>query len=187
MLIGLDMDGVIADWDGYLDGQLDLVPELAQFPRQPHRGWNDYKTTAPEHKKLVYKILEHPEFYPNLPAMPGAVDAIKKMREDGHDIVFVSSPWVSNPMGFQAKADWLKRHVGSWARENLFLGGDKTLVRCDVLVDDKPVMKGRYIDTPPWTRVFFDQSYNSMLPGPRILNWTDGSWEGVLYGLAESL
>jgi len=181
MLIGLDLDGVMMDWDGYLDSQLDLVPELADFPRQPHRGWNDYKTTSPEHKRLVYKILEHPDFYGSLEPIPGAFEAAKKMRADGHDVVFVSSPWASNPSGFQAKADSLYKHAGRWARENLILTGDKTMVELDVLVDDKPVIKGRF--TPPWIRVFYTHSYNAELPGPRIENWTDGSWETVLYGL----
>lgn len=192
MLIGLDLDGVMAGWDEYLDSQLDLVPELHDFPRQPERGWNSFADAAPEHKKAVYKILEHPEYYGSLEPIPGAVDAAKKMRADGHDVVFISSPWETNPMGYQAKADWLNRHIGGWARKNLYLGSDKTLVIADVLVDDKPVINGRLLDparpgiVPVWQRIFFTQSYNVGLPGPRIENWTDGSWEEVLYGVPVS-
>lgn len=192
MLIGLDLDGVEADWDGYLDVQLDLVPELADFPRQPHRGWNNFADSDPKHKKAVYEILEHPEFYGSLEPIEGAVAAAKKMRADGHDVVFISSPWESNPMGYQAKADWLNRHYGSWARSNLYLGSDKTLVIADVLVDDKPIIKGRLLKPdaprpPAWDRIFFTQPYNEGLPGPRIDNWTDGSWEDILYGLPRPL
>lgn len=188
MLIGLDLDGVMADWDGYLDAQLDLVPELHDFPRQPARGWNTFAEADARHKKAVYQILEHPEYYGSLEPIPGALDAARKMRADGHDIVFVSSPWESNPMGYQAKADWLNRHLGGWARKNLYLGSDKTLVICDVLVDDKPVIKGRLLEPdapmpPAWERIFFTQGYNEGLPGRRIENWTDGSWEEVLYAV----
>lgn len=192
MLIGLDLDGVMADWDGYLDSQLDLVPELADFPRQPERGWNSFADADPKHKKAVYEILEHPEFYGSLQPIPGAVDAYRKMRKDGHDVVFISSPWATNPMGFQAKANWLYKHFGNSARANLILAGDKTLVIADVLVDDKPVIKGRLLTPerpgiiPVWQRVYFTQSYNEGLPGLRIENWTDGSWEEVLYGVQVS-
>lgn len=191
MLIGLDLDGVMADWDGYLDERLDLIPELHDFPRQPERGWNTFADADPRHKKAVYEILEHPEFYGSLQPIPGAIKAYQKMRLDGHDVIFVSSPWASNPMGFQAKANWLFKHFGQTARANLILAGDKTLIYCDALVDDKPVIKGRLLDpkgpfigAPAWERIFFTQSYNVGLPGPRIENWTDGSWENVLYGLS---
>lgn len=187
MLIGLDMDGVETEWDLWLDSQLDLDPTLATFPRQPERGWNTFADCDPAHKTAVYKILEHPDYYASLEPVPGAIEAAKKMRADGHDVLFISSPWESNPMGYQAKADWLNRHIGGWARKNLILTSDKTLVRADVLVDDKPVMKGRFIDSPPWTRIFFTHTYNEGLPGPRIDNWTDGSWEDVLYGFADRL
>ncbi len=179
MLIALDMDGVVAGWDEYLDSQLGNHPELDDFPRQPHRGWNNYADAAPKHKKLVYKILEHPEFYRSLQPIPGAVEAYQEMVADGHDVIFLSTPWQSNPMGYQDKADWLKKHFGSVARSNLILTADKTLVHAHYLVDDKPAIKGRI--RPSWTRIFFNQSYNEGLEGPRIMNWTDGSWKGVLY------
>ena len=182
MLIGLDMDGVVAGWDEYLDSQLDLHPELVDFPRQPHRGWNDFAAADPKHKKLVYDILEHEDFYKSLEPIPGAVEAYRKMIADGHDVIFISSPWESNPMGYQDKANWLYKHFGRSARKNLVLTGDKTLVHADVLVDDKPVITGRV--EPRWWRIVFDQGYNQNTPGPRIMNWTDGSWEGVLYGVS---
>ena len=188
MLIGLDMDGVLCDWDHGLDSRTALVPELHDYPRQPERGWNSFSETEERHKKHVHEILHHPDFYRDLEPIPGAIEAAKQIRADGHDVIFVSSPWESNPMGYQAKADWLMEHLGGWARKNLFLGADKTLVICDVLVDDKPEIKGRLLDPstssrPAWQRVFFTQPYNEGLPGPRIENWTDGSWKGVLYGL----
>jgi 5'-nucleotidase len=193
MLIGLDMDGVMADWDGFLDEQLDAVPELHDFPRQPERGWNSFSDADPRHKKAVYKILEHPEYYSSLKPIEGAVAAANQMRSDDHDVVFISSPWESNPMGYQAKANWLFQHFGGWARKNLILTSDKTLVIADVLVDDKPVIKGRRLDlarpltSPLWQRVIFAQSYNEDIAGPRIENWTDGSWKDVLYGLEGNL
>lgn len=191
MLIGLDLDGVEADWDGYLDRQLDLNPNLAGFPRQPERGWNNFAEADARHKKAVYQILEHPSFYAELEPIPGAVEAAQLMRADGHDVIFVSSPWETNPMGYQAKADWLAKHYGSWARKNLILTSDKTIIYCDVLVDDKPEIKGRLLrpdapQMPSWTRVFYHQSYNAGLEGARIMNWTDGSWEGVLYSVGSS-
>ena len=181
MLVGLDMDGVLAEWDGGLDSRTALIPELHDFPRQPERGWNKFSDMDPRHHPHVMEILHHPDFYRDLEPIPGAVEAAKKLRADGHDVVFVSSPWESNPMGYQAKADWLMEHLGGWARKGLILTSDKTMIELDVLVDDKPAITGRF--TPPWVRVLFTQPYNLEVEGPRIENWTDGSWETVLYGL----
>lgn len=185
MLIGLDMDGVKTGFDEHLDVLLEEVPELHDFPRSPERGWNNFWDADVRHRAHVLAILEHPDFFRKMPAIPGAIDAANRMRELGHDVIFISSPWQSNPQGFQAKADWLNEHLGSWARKNLILTADKTLVHADVLVDDKPVIKGRM--TPSWERIFFTQPYNSMLPGLRIDNWTDGTWEDVLHGVEDRL
>lgn len=187
MLIGLDMDGVLSDWDHGLDSRTALVPELHDYPRQPERGWNSFGDTDPRHKPHVMEILHHPEFYRDLEPIEGAVAAVKKMRADGHDVIFISSPWESNPQGHQAKADWMMQHFGGLGRKNLILTADKTIIYADVLVDDKPEIKGRLTErpniVPAWQRIFYTQPYNVGLPGPRIENWTDGSWETVLYGL----
>lgn len=185
MIVGFDQDGVLSGWDEYLSEQADLVPELADFPRQPERGWNDYNQTHPEHKKHVMKILMHPEFYENLPPLPGAIDAIREVVEDGHDVSIVTTPWDSNPMGHQGKVRWVKKHLGAEYVKRLVITRDKTQWVGDILIDDKPAIKGKIV--PFWRQIYFTQPYNEGLPGPRIENWTDGTWKSVLYGHAEEM
>jgi 5'-nucleotidase len=64
---------------------------------------------------------------------------------------------------------------GSEFTKGVILPRDKTLVRGDVLIDDKPTIGG--ISTPQWRHVLFDQPYNRHLSGPRV-QWEN--WREVL-------
>lgn len=185
MLVGFDQDGVLSGWDEYLSEQADLHPELDDFPRQPERGWIDYNTARPDHKKIVMKILHHPDFYESLPPIPGALAVIRKVVDDGHDVSIVTTPWDQNPRGHQGKVRWVQKHLGWDYVKRLVITRDKTRWVGDVLIDDKPLVNGLIV--PFWKHIYFTQPYNEGLPGPRIQNWTDGTWESVLYGYLEEV
>jgi 5'-nucleotidase len=58
----------------------------------------------------------------------------------------------------------------------VILTRDKTLVRGDILVDDKPTIAG--LATPLWRHILFDQPYNRHFPTLR-LNWF--TWREILH------
>lgn len=73
------------------------------------------------------------------------------------------------------KFAWVEQNLGrDWLRK-LILTKDKTMVRGDVLIDDKLQTGSQKSE---WQQIFFDRSYNRDLPGPRISNWSD--WSQVL-------
>jgi 5'-nucleotidase len=57
----------------------------------------------------------------------------------------------------------------------IIVSKDKALVHGDVLVDDKPEIKGAL--TPAWHHVIFDQPYNRQIGGIRM-TWEN--WRNVL-------
>jgi hypothetical protein len=59
-----------------------------------------------------------------------------------------------------------RRTSGFRVHQAVILTRDKTLVRGDVLVDDKPEIGG--LATPHWRHLLYDQPYNRNSPGPRM-------------------
>jgi 5'-nucleotidase len=68
-------------------------------------------------------------------------------------------------------------HLGTEFTTRVILTRDKTLVRGDGLIDDKPTIGG--IATPQWRHVLFNQPYNRQFPGPRVdwENWREALLE----------
>jgi hypothetical protein len=75
------------------------------------------------------------------------------------------------------KYEWVVRHFGQGAAGRVIMTSDKTAVRGDVLIDDKPRITGAH--TPTWKHVLFDAPYNQAARGrPRLLSW--GGWEDAV-------
>lgn len=77
------------------------------------------------------------------------------------------------------KLDWLDRHVGEGWSSRAIITTDKTRIRGDVLIDDKPTITGEF--TPEWVHVLFDQPYNQHITDKaRLTDWAD--WEHIING-----
>ena len=74
------------------------------------------------------------------------------------------------------KLSWVERHLGREFMLRTILTRDKTLVRGNVLIDDKPEVKG--VMTPEWEHILFDLPCNRNVPSKRRLTWKN--YRGVL-------
>lgn len=153
----VDMDGTIVDLHGYAlkAGVLDHYPcrwDMACCIHPPY-------TTD--------DMLNMTSLFEYAPPIPGALKAITDL-ELAFDVWIVSTPWPSNPDSSAAKTRWCRRHLGTANR--LILTQDKTMVRGDILVDDKPALVG------PWRHVEYPQPWNSQ----RWMTWDDGLADQIL-------
>lgn len=64
---------------------------------------------------------------------PGAVEYIQKLRDDGHDIYYVTSTTYSV---MPTKIEWLQRNFGLISARRVVRLHDKYLFKCDIMVDD---------------------------------------------------
>lgn len=167
MIILVDMDGVIADFEE------SIVNELkANYPSIPiiEKEKRDklIKDFYKEEKEIIDKIKNSQNFIKNLKPIEGAIDALKELKEKGHEIFICSSPLSENKYSWQEKYEWILKHLGEDWKKRLILVKDKTLIKADILIDDKPEIKG--IKEPSWKHILFEQPYNKNSDKKRI-NW----------------
>lgn len=171
----VDLDGVLADWSAGIERKLKLADSRYWIDWS---NWNGLRQGAPP---AVYEALRaaqaSPGFYLSLKPIAGGADALRDMVADGHLVTICSTPDATNPTCADDKIAWLEENIGPGWGKRLILTHDKTLVRGDILIDDKPVITGAR--TPEWTHVLFDAPYNQKSSGKaRLFQWA--GWRNVV-------
>lgn len=177
MKILVDMDDVLADFEGeffriYRQKHPDK-PYILPEDRRLFRLTEEYpKNTAP-YVKGVYLA---PGFIKNLPPIAGGLDALLEMEEKGHQVMICTSPLYDYENCVLEKFEWMDRYLGKEWSSKIILTKDKTLVKGDILIDDKPLITGKC--TPEWEHVLYTKPYNQHIADKRRLTWDN--WKEVL-------
>lgn len=177
-VILVDQDGVIASWGDAYNSGLDAYGDAGRdIPRHAQqRTFDLHAERTPDELQIIAEVMNSMD-YAALAPIRGAKTALRAMVRAGHDVRIVTSPWPSNPRCASAKIDWVMQHFGPrWARR-VILTMDKTLVRGDFLIDDKPQVTGSMV--PTWKHIHFTQPYNvNDIAHGRINRWSE--WESVI-------
>lgn len=183
-IVLVDMDGVLADYDGKMLKEVRKHMESNPLEITRENLWSYLSIN--EH--LKDKIEWEDGFFYSLEPIDGALEAIERMKKREWDIWICSSPSVTSKTCHSDKNNWLKKHFGDWLARKLILTKDKTLVIGDILIDDRGEIKGINQENTSFTHILFEQPYNSWSPcyktGNVIKNWRD-NWEEKLAYLVE--
>ncbi|MFP4117332.1 MAG: 5' nucleotidase, NT5C type [Candidatus Woesearchaeota archaeon] len=177
----LDMDDTLYDFLGNIT---DLYRRL--YPEEPFVAPEDMYDN---HFSKVYReqighmaeermeeLFHMPELYRNLRPLPGAVEAVHEMLDEGLDVRVCTAPLRDYRHCVHEKYESLDEHFGKNLTDHLVLARDKTAIKGDILVDDRPRISGRY--EPEWNHVLFDQPFNRHVDLPRIQSWSE--WKSIL-------
>ncbi len=177
-LILIDQDGVLADFEQGVN-----LAYQAKFgsplPPLSHGRQNFYLADDyPKYKEALRQIYTTQGFFENLPPIDGAIDALQTLLNAGKDVRICTAPISEYRHCVAEKFAWVEKHLGSEWTQRIILTKDKTWVRGDVIIDDKPVITGSLI--PTWEHWHYLQPYNKNLPNKKIV-WSDKvSWAGLL-------
>lgn len=132
-LVLLDVDGVLCD---FVAGVMRSVATCSD-ERADLSDWDFLGKLSPHAKRAYLADSAKPGFCYGLDPLPGAVEGVQALRDDGHDLVAVTAPLLHCPTWEGERREWLRHHFGFSARDVVFTSR-KDLVHGDVLVDDKP-------------------------------------------------
>jgi hypothetical protein len=116
--------------------------------------------------------------------MTGALLALHEMESEGFQLYICTSPILTSQYCAQEKLNWIRHHLGEKWLSRVIITADKSVVRGDILIDDKPFESmdpgGRH-STATWKQILFDAPYNQQPFQPRLMQWKD--WRDVVYPL----
>lgn len=169
MIVLIDIDGVLADFDSYLLKEIKKrLPEI-EIPEKRDKLLR--KNFSPEEKNKIDQICNEEGFFLNLKEIEGSIEGVKELAKK-HDVFFCSSPLTKNINSVKEKQLWVKEKFGEeWIRK-MIIAKDKTIIKGDILIDDIPEeIKG--IKTPEWEQIIFDQPYNKHIKNKKRINWNN--------------
>ena len=177
MRILVDMDGVIADFDGeFIKRWRERYPDKFYVPMEKRMEFYVKDDYPEELNPLVVEILLEPSFFREIMPMEGAKEALLEMESMGHEVFICTSPLSTYKNCVLEKFEWVDQLLGPEWVKRIVLTKDKTIVKADVLIDDKPEITG-VEPVPGWEHILYDRPYNRNVNKKR-LTWK--TWKAVL-------
>lgn len=161
MIFLIDMDGVIADFEqGFLYEWWNKYPGRFYIPAVERITFyleDQYPENCHED---IEKVISSERFFADLPPIEGGIAALNRLVAEGHEVRICTAPYHKAMHNcVNGKVEWVERYLGTEWLKCTIVSRDKTLVRGDVLVDDKPNITGAM--DRPWKHILFKDTRNS--------------------------
>lgn len=175
----VDLDGPLADFEGgFLKLWKEKFPHDFFVPVKERKTFYLTEQYPEEFSEKIQSIRTMAGFIRGLRPIKEGVEAIKEMIDSGFHVFVCSSEIYTNLNGLTEKKLWMQEYLGDNLTRSAIFTKDKTMVRGDYLIDDKPEIGGLY--TPQWKHVIFDQPFNRNIAGKLRLNTDWSNWREVI-------
>ncbi|KAF4660314.1 putative tubulin polyglutamylase ttll9 [Perkinsus olseni] len=181
------MDGVTCDFELALMKEFKRrhpdEPYISVEQRKGSYCSKQYEAMKPALGNYVKEIITSEGFISNLPPISGAIQSLRWLDEmPGVEVWICSTPLTAWTHCVPEKFEWVEKHLGTDFLRKLILTKDKTIIKADALIDDKPEITGSE-DPPLFGRhVVFTQPYNKYVEtGDRLDGWFKSRDEAELF------
>lgn len=165
------MDGVLADFDGQIANIWQkMYPNIPFIDIKTRKTFYLAHSMPQEYQNMIEEIYLKKGFFLSLPKVLGGKEALEYMIKQGHTVAICTAPLIEYHNCVSEKLAWIEKNLGKKFISKTIITRDKTLARGDVLIDDKPNIKGALV--PAWEHIVFDnnRAYNQG-QNKRYLNW----------------
>jgi 5'(3')-deoxyribonucleotidase len=176
LVLGVDLDGVCADYEGaFRDSvvsQLGRDPETLP-PQTIMDAYSQWGLTFEEFEEAHRRAVVEDRMFRHMRPMTGVSEALWQLSDAGVWIRIITHRLIFNWAHEVSAADtaaWLDAHQLPY-RDLCFIG-DKPNVGADLYVDDSPANIVSLREAGR-AAIVFDQPYNQHLAGPRARSWDD--------------
>lgn len=177
MIILVDMDNTLVDFDaGLLSVWRKKYPKELFVPIEERTTFHPHKDYPEILQQKVQDVCHSEGFVRNLPPTPGGIEAVRAMLDMGHDVRFCTSHLLTYDYSVLEKFQWIEKYFDASFTDRIILTRDKTLIRGDILIDDKPKITG--IEVPLWEQILYDRPFNRGITDKRRLTWQN--WQDIL-------
>lgn len=162
MRIVLDQDQVICDWVQRIIEWYNQDKGTC-FTKDDIKSWNMTMNLGPHSEDFLRSAMRYPELYRDLDPIEGAMYGVKKLLNDGHDVLIATAVPKCAGIAYHGKLEWLRRNMPYFPLKNFIAIHRKDLLEGDLLLDD-----GLH-NIVPWndrgrTAVVFDAPWNREEP-----------------------
>lgn len=160
MRLGIDLDGVVADFVGGWTAR--YTEDFGTAPRQAAHEWDGlHKLTHFPDMAAFWDWMHSRGVFGTLDPIPGALDALALLAAAGHQIVIISA---KHDAAIPATLRWIAEH-GLPTREIHFTEA-KHEVACDAYLDDSPLVLPKLVRHRPDALICrMVAPWNTPLPG----------------------
>ena len=176
LTILIDMDDTIENlceaWVNYLNEIHKTNVSLVDI-----KEWDITKAFPMLSYSEIFNPLTDERLWERVTPLPGAVDNIRRLKEDGHKIVIVTT---SHPDTVSMKLNKvLFKYFPYFTYNDVIITSQKQLVHGDILIDDAPhnLEGGNYV------KLLFDASHNKSYDTEKHSVIRVHNWEEIYYAV----
>jgi 5'(3')-deoxyribonucleotidase len=167
MIVLLDCDGILADFEGHTRAYLRREHGLI-FSYEDTTQINMIKALdlSPEVAESLIAEWKRPGWCSSIPSYPEASEGVRKLSEKA-TIVIVTTPFKGAPQWAHERELWLEKHFGI---TKVIHTAAKQHVAGDVIVDDDPA---HLVRSPARRKILFRRPWNDLSASEaiRVYDW----------------
>lgn len=175
----IDLDGPLADFEkGFLKRWRKKFPNEFFIPLEQRKTFflnDDYPENL---REKAADIIATTGFFADISPVRGGLNAVKEMAALNHKVFICTSDIYGNKTGLTDKRTWIQKHLGHDFAKTMIFTRDKTLIRGDYLIDDKPAITG--LLEPDWKHIIFDQPFNRDISDKTRIKSDWSNWKEII-------
>ena len=132
MILCFDMDGIL---NNLVERTLEVYNSRnnKNIQMSDITSYNFYDCLSKEDADGIVNLFKEKLLWDSLKPREGSQDGIKQLLKKGHKIYLATA---TDPINFEWKISWLSQYFPFIPSDNVIRIMDKSLLKCDVLVDD---------------------------------------------------